>query len=355
LKLYIAHKNLPILNKKSLFILTRPFLKESNWCLDANEFQKCNLLQEIFQYELDINNADLVLIPFPINFYFNTKQSHLLEEINILCAANKIKAYAYVSDDFGNKYPEFSNIVYFRMGGFKTKLSDKNKGFPVALSDHFQRLFHKEIITPTPKSKLPIIGFCGHATTTLSKRLKELAKCVLENGKRFFKNPLNKNYEPLFASAYERAVLLNYFKISGLVKTNFIFREHYRGGAVTNEEREKTTLEYYQNILESDYVLCVRGAGNFSVRLYETLMLGKIPIFVNTDCLLPFEKRINWKKHVVWVEWNERKNVAAIVAHFHKNRSNEDFLQLQIENRKLWKETLSVEGMLQLLENNQKR
>ena len=117
--------------------------------------------------------------------------------------------------------------------------------------------------------------------------IRDRVKCVLENGKRFTKNPFNTVYEPLFASAYERAKLLSYFVKSDKVKTNFIYRENYRGGAITTEQRTKTTLEYYNNILESDYVLCVRGAGNFSVRLYETLMMGKIPVFVNTDCLLP--------------------------------------------------------------------
>src|SRR5690606_19049993 len=96
-----------------------------------------------------------------------------------------------------------------------------------------------------------------------------------------------------------------------------------------------------------DYVLCVRGAGNFSVRFYETLLMGRIPIFVNTDCLLPFEDKINWKKHVVWIEWKERSNIANIVADFHSKLTDKQFEDLQKSNRKLWKEELSVKAMLQ--------
>jgi hypothetical protein len=348
LKVYIAHKDIPIQNKKSLFTLTRPFLRDNNWQLDSNELEESDLLQENFQYEFDSNIADIVLIPFPINYYFNSKEVNLLEEINTLCKAKNIKAYGYIGGDFGIVFPEFSNIVYFRQGGFKSQLSDKNKGFSVGLSDHFQRLFQQETISPSIKKELPVIGFCGHATLSPVKRANEISKCLLENGKRFFKNPLNKVYEPLFASAYERAQLLSYFEKSHKVKTNFIYRENYRGGAITEEQRTATTLEYYNNILESDYVLCVRGAGNFSVRFYETLMMGKIPVFINTDCLLPFEDKINWKSHVVWIEWKDRKNSAQIVADFHANLSENEFVHLQINNRKLWKETLSINNIFNL-------
>lgn len=343
MKIFIAHKDIPIKNKKSLFILTRPFLKDLNW-------QSIN--NENFQYVTDIHEATIVLLPFSINYYFQSKQVFLLEEVNAICVQNKIKAYGYVGGDFGLSFKEFSNIIYFRQGGFKSQLSNQNKGFPVGLSDHFQRIYQLENPIPKKKGKLPIVGFCGHATLSPTKRAKEIVKCLLENGKRFLKNPFQSVYEPLFASAYERAKLLTYFEQSSQVLTNFIYRTHYRGGAVTEAQRKATTLEYYNNILASDYIVCVRGAGNFSVRLYETLLMGKIPVFVDTDCLLPFEDKINWKEHVVWVAWKERKNIAQIVSNFHANLSDDEFVHLQINNRKLWKEALAVEEMLEMISND---
>jgi hypothetical protein len=228
-------------------------------------------------------------------------------------------------------------------------LSNKNSGFPVSLSDHFQRIFNQENIIPTQKKEIPIVGFCGHSDSSSIKRLKEITKYILENCRRFFKNPLNSVYEPLFASAYKRAKLLQYLEQSKLIQTNFIYRKSYRGGIQTIENREKTTLEYYNNIKNSDYILCVRGAGNFSVRFYETLMMGKIPVFINTDCLLPFENHINWKNHVVWIDWKDRKNIAEKVSNFHNNISEEDFVCLQLSNRKIWKESLSINAMFHYL------
>ena len=77
--------------------------------------------------------------------------------------------------------------------------------------------------------------------------------------------------------------------------------------------------------------------------------MGKIPIFVNTDCLLPLEHEIDWKKHTVWVEWNERNQIAERVFEFHAKLTNEQFKSLQKSNRQLWKEKLSVAHFLEIL------
>lgn len=76
-------------------------------------------------------------------------------------------------------------------------------------------------------------------------------------------------------------------------------------------------MEFYENLRDSDYVVCVRGAGNFSVRFYETLAMGRIPVFINMDCALSFDNQFDWKKHIVQVEYKDRKKVAQKVKEFH--------------------------------------
>lgn len=347
MNIYIPNIQFSTQNKRELFIVTRPFWSEKGWTNQAAEKANWNGTEEYF-YTEDINNADVYFVPKPINQYTPKE----LRNIDSLCKEQKIKAYGYIAGDFGENLGNYDNIVFFRMGGFKAQLGANNKGFPVSLSDHFQNIYQKTEIEPREKKELPVVGFCGHADFGGWKRTKETMKMVKENARRFFKNPFRKDYEPFFASAYQRAKLLAFFEKSNKVKTNFIYRKHYRAGAQTEAERTQTTLEYYENIKNSEYVLCVRGAGNFSVRLYETLLMGRIPIFINTDGLLPFEDNINWKQHVVWVEWKERRRIADIVSDFHQKISPEDFMQRQINNRKLWKETLSVKGMLEMISND---
>ncbi|TGD57166.1 exostosin domain-containing protein [Flavobacterium humi] len=342
MKIFIPHTTYPVADKRELCILARPFFADNAW-------GEGTFGPEIKRVEV-MADADFVLLPFSVNYYAKEGKIKELEALNNDCVQWQKKAYAYIGGDFGMAFPEFPQITYLRMSGFKSQLSGLNKGFPVGLSDHFQRIFQQESITPVGKKQLPAIGFCGHATFSTVKRLKEIAKCLKENGRRFFQDPFRRDWEPLFASAYERAKLLSFCEDPLHIKTNFIYRDNYRAGAQTEADRDRTTLEYYSNIAQSDYVLCVRGAGNFSVRFYETLMMGKIPIFVNTDCLLPFEETIDWKKHVVWIEWKDREKIAQIVSDFHTRISDEAFVELQLENRKLWKETLSAKGMLGMIQ-----
>jgi hypothetical protein len=135
---------------------------------------------------------------------------------------------------------------------------------------------------------------------------------------------------------------LQRLKKSNKINANFIIRDQYRAGVTTQKEKHPTTLEFYNNIKASDYVVCMRGAGNFSTRLYETLAMGRIPVFVNTDCLLPLEEIINWKQHVVWVEYNQRHLIADKISEFH-NTHNQDSLNGFFEkNRRLWEDYLNL-------------
>jgi hypothetical protein len=67
---------------------------------------------------------------------------------------------------------------------------------------------------------------------------------------------------------------------------------------------------------------------------------------------LPFEDIIDWNKHVVFVEWKDRNAIASIVSDFHSKLSNQEFIAIQLNNRKLWKETLSTRSILQILSND---
>lgn len=107
---------------------------------------------------------------------------------------------------------------------------------------------------------------------------------------------------------------------------------------------EQSRRQHVENMFESDYVLCTRGSGNYSIRFYETLCNGRIPVFVNTDCVLPFEEWIDWRQYCVWVEAREVSRVAERVAEFHQSLSPAEFKDRQRACRSLWEEWLSPYG-----------
>jgi hypothetical protein len=100
-------------------------------------------------------------------------------------------------------------------------------------------------------------------------------------------------------------------------------------------------------MLNTDYMLCIRGAGNFSIRFYEALSAGRIPLLINTRCALPFDDRIDWRRHCVIVEERDLSRAATILADFHASLSFEQFRKLQAENRRLWEEWLEPLSFLQ--------
>ncbi len=335
--------------ERELFILVRPFKGQQGWCNREEQFKKWGLLNAGIQYTDSPALATVLLLPYSINTYCATNNVSRLQEYDTLCQQHGMKGYGYISGDWGLKFPEFKNLIYFRMGGFRSQLSQSNQGFPVSLSDQLVRIFGTTQPSVREKQSKPIIGFCGHASRSIIKWAKENLKVLKVNASRAFHNPFRKDWESLFPSAWHRSRLLKRLDQSAKVTTNFICREHYRAGATTGKLREETTLEYYNNIQQSDYVLCLRGGGNFSVRLYETLMMGRIPVFINTDCLLPFEDTIPWKEHVVWVEWKDRNKIDTLISTYHQRLSADQFRDLQLKNRELWLNTLSIKGMLEML------
>jgi len=124
---------------------------------------------------------------------------------------------------------------------------------------------------------------------------------------------------------------------ASFINDRFEFARFARQPASRDELRER----YVRNIVDSDYVLCIRGAGNWSYRLYETLCLGRIPVFLNTDSLLPFNDVIDWKQQCVWIEPRDFRRVAERIREFHQAYAGVRFTEIQQRNRAIWEEYLA--------------
>ena len=83
------------------------------------------------------------------------------------------------------------------------------------------------------------------------------------------------------------------------------------------------------------------------MRFYETLCLGRIPIFIDTDCLLPFQDEIDYKSIFPWIDVKDLPHAAEIVQDFHTKLSDDDFINLQKTCRKLWLEHMTPIGFYQ--------
>jgi|GEM_PF-2129757 len=178
-------------------------------------------------------------------------------------------------------------------------------------------------------SKTPRLGFCGYTSTMTLRLIYRLCGRV-------------RKAEGLAL----RAGLLRILERSPGITCDFQPQRNFTGpekGLVKNapETEQLARRQFLESILRNDYTLCVRGAGNFSYRFYETLAAGRVPLFINTDCVLPYDDEIDWRKHCVWVEKSEMSRAGEILAEFHSRQTPDSMRAMQLANRRLWQEYLT--------------
>ena len=189
---------------------------------------------------------------------------------------------------------------------------------------------------PPGRGRLPRVGFCGYASSGVFK----LGYSLLQNLEfRLMYHAGRTTYEPprFMPATLLRAKVLRALERDAGIDTDFIVRTRYKTGSAQ---------EFYRNILETDYTVCVRGYGNWSVRLYETLACGRIPVLIDTDCTLPFQDTIDWEHYCVWVPESEASQIGDYVRAFHRRIPPADFRDRQRECRRLWETRLSRVGFL---------
>ena len=60
-----------------------------------------------------------------------------------------------------------------------------------------------------------------------------------------------------------------------------------------NSNIETNNLEKFENLIKSSFFfLCPKGYGPASFRLYESIELGTVPVYISDDFVLPFEEEI---------------------------------------------------------------
>lgn len=347
LKLYFDDSHYDKAFRSQLFPLLKPFKKAKDYT-DKERIETYGVSKQDFEFESAIKNADIIILTMSWNYYIEQNKVYLAKLIIGEALLLDKVVWSVSLGDLSYKLPFYNHVKVFRSSGLKSKLSNTNKGMPVFIADPLNVYFKTNTLYPPEYSVMPKVGFCGQASGEFLQTIKAFIKAVAKRLINVFKPSLFE-FDTIFIAPFVRNTLLKRIQKHKHIGTNFIFREKYRAGANTNDLREKTTLEYYNNINQSQYVLCVRGAGNFSVRFYDTLAMGRIPVFVNTDCLLPLSEFIDWKKHVVWIEANEQKYIGKKIVDFHNGLTEKEFNDICFGNRKLWQEKLCIGGFFKQL------
>ena len=352
MKLYYPKDHYDSSFRGHVFPLLKPFIKPDGFS-DKERISIYGVSEQDFKFVNQPAEADIVILTMSWWYYYNTNQ--LKKAINFIEVVNNLKlpVLIIIPGDNGIDIPKHLNFITVRAQGYKSKLKSNHHSLSVFIDDPLKIHYNTTKIIKRIYSKKPVIGFCGQANLSKIEAIKDMLKTTFKNGLYYLKLKPQKAHQ-LIPTKYLRAKLVYSILNDKRINSNFILRKKYRAGvnSAKQKSKHKTTIEFYDNMINSDYVLCVRGAGNFSVRLYETLAMGRIPVFINTDCILPHEDYLNWKDYVVWVDYKERNNVAQKVLDYHNNLDEIKLNEQFAKNRKFWETKLQLKPYFEILLKN---
>jgi len=301
-----------------------------------------------FERASTIEGADIYLLTLYWKYYVERNRVQLAHEAAKRARLAGKRLVVMSEGDFIANLP-FSNAVLFERSTYRSRRHQNGNlifAMPAFISEYLS-LYAGGKLQLRAKGSKPVIGFCGQADGNWLDFLRREAA----NRARWVSYRLGlRDWEPppFEPTRFRRNILLRLAE-SNLVETNFLLRRRYRAGYwnPNKDPFHPTRIEFVQNILNTDYTVCIRGGGNFSQRFYETLCLGRIPIFIDTDCILPYDHLVDYSEFIVRIEPHEVPYIAEKVADFHASLSRQRFRDLQYECRRLWQEYLSSDGFYQ--------
>ena len=233
-----------------------------NYITDNLDFQETSLNEcdYILSSKFDFGIYDYKPIQNILNTYTNINKTVII----------------FLITDSTDKFNIPKNVLLFRTSLYKS-IQSKNEYLLPYVWEKIDKPFH--ILKKTEK---PIIGFCGKVD----------------------------NYRVHLIKALQKRTDLT---------INFIIRQNFWGGAPNDP---KLFDQFTDNIINSHFTVCNRGRGNFSMRFYQTLSAGRIPILIDTDMVFPFEKEIDW--HSIIIIGSCENDVINKILDWWNNRNIED-------------------------------
>jgi hypothetical protein len=309
-----------------------------------------DIIDDNFLEVEDIKNADIIFSPISLNYLVKLNDSDMqvfcesLKEIDV-----KLPIYFLNYGDYACKVPKSirqSNVIVLSCAG-STSLQNY-KGFPAMWGDPITKYFDETEYYSRQKTGVPSVGFCGLGKNTIPQFVVRFVRQVIFNAKAIL-NFNNYYPEAFFPGVFTRERILKRIKKSNLINENFTIHSKYKSGIKTRGTKEEfdARKRFYTNILESDYTLCIRGAGNFSIRFYETLAMGRIPIVYDTNQLFPYTNHIDYKNVGLFIDSKSHKisEIPQLIYDYHTKLTSDEFSRIAKSNRNLWLEYMSTTGV----------
>ena len=232
----------------------------------------------------------------------------------------------------------YKNATVIRTSQYRSAIRSNEVIMPAYAAD----LLTGELNFRHKEDRKPSLGFCGWADY---KNVKNRIGTIL-------KNSLVHSGARIKGITF-RMKALHYLQSSQCIHPNFIIRSSYSGHRSTiKTNADQARTEYIDNMLNSDYALVIKGDGNYSYRFYEALSLGRIPVLLDTECVLPMEDVIQYDNFVLRVPYQNLHHLDSVVAKHYASTSDQDFVAMQQQARDVFEKYLRVDAFLHYAVNH---
>jgi hypothetical protein len=276
-----------------------------------------------FQFVDSLEKADFMLVPQPVR-RLDEEMKKYLESVKATAQAAGKRVIVFLVGDTSYDV-HIDGVILFCRSIFRYQQRSNEVQGTFVVEDFSE----KNPLQWRPKRKKPVISFCGYAGFP---SWKTRAMYVVNNLKLDTLALLqgNPNIAAKKRGIYYRRKSMEYLKGDSRFETNFIVRDTFSGNAKLIEgDPEKIRREYVDSIQNADFVLSPKGDPNQSTRFYEALTLGRIPILIDTDMVMPLEKIIKYDEFMVRVPFGDLKNLGDYVEKWYNALSEEEWIRRQ--------------------------
>lgn len=288
-------------------------------------------------------DADIAVLPISWEYAIADEERKRRAEqyINSVFRAGKLTVIFFHSDS--DEPIDLPGVLVFRTSLYRSLKKPNEFALPAWSEDIVEKYLDGQLIIRR-KMWRPVVGFCGLALpprVNWKSKVKIFLKFLLYNKKDGRKEG---------RWAVRRGEILSKISRNWFISGNIIMRDdffvgaHKENGTVDFQRKNEARKEFVANMVGCDYAFCMRGKGNYSYRLYEAMCCGRIPVFIDTDCVLPYMNEIDWHNLCVWIDYRERHLINRRILKFHLSLSKEEFEEKQKECRNIWEKYLSPQG-----------
>jgi len=260
-------------------------------------------LIEEYNFEMSsLNDCDFII---SCKFYAETTNSvkNIQANLNYYTNINK-KVLVFLISDFADDFQIPNNVLLFR-----TSIFNSRKKINEFLLPYVWECFNNRQLKKLEKSEYPMIGFCGRVDIHREKLIKAI-------------------------------------QCENIIKKKFILKTEFWGG---NPHDTKLIEDFINNIEETHFTICNRGNGNYSMRFYQTLSLGRIPVLIDTDLIFPFENNIKW--HDIAIIGKDENDVINKIKYWWTSKDNKKIQQIQQKCKDIFNQYFNSKTFLENLIN----